>query len=88
MNPITRYSNWCYYDQLNGKDLENGERLAIEFPDGVVRDVYITVKCYGEEITEHGGCRSTIPHREAFAETEVWGVKVQIPIYGFKAKRK
>lgn len=38
MKPITVRSNWGYYDQLDGKDLEQNERLRIQFPDGHISE--------------------------------------------------
>lgn len=34
MNRVVVYSNWCYVDQLDGKTLENGEKLRVRWPDG------------------------------------------------------
>lgn len=35
MKPVELYSSWCYIDYLDGKELKEGERVLIQWPDGL-----------------------------------------------------
>ena len=37
-NKCVILSDWCYYDQLDGKTLQNGEKLNIKWPDSSITE--------------------------------------------------
>ena len=43
MQKITVRSDWGYFDELAGKDLKDGERLRVRWPDQSVEEVVIEV---------------------------------------------
>lgn len=81
MTTITTNKNWCSIDQLDGKDLEHGEKLKLQWPDGTVERVQIIVK------KRTVGNRDPIEEREAFVEKSIHRVIVLVPVKGLKAER-
>lgn len=86
MKQITRYSNWCEYDQLDGVDLVDGEHLLVEWPDGNKERVTIRVMTDSYETSDMGH-RCDIPTKTAHVVKDVNGVAVKVPLLGVKAKR-
>jgi hypothetical protein len=87
MSFITRYSNWCYYDQLDGVNLEDGELLNVLFPDEIERVVAVSLQKHTQYVMEQGGHNTPIPIRQAYYETACCGVMVKIPLIGLPAER-
>lgn len=86
MKPITTYSNWCYFDQLDGKNLEDGETLRLRFRDGTEKEIKISVECFEETISDMGSpCQ--IPHRKAYTALKVHGTEFKLPLVGLYAER-
>jgi hypothetical protein len=82
---IRTYSNWCYIDRLDGVDLENGEKLVIQFPDGSEEEHTIKVKKFESSASDHGHTVS-IPHSEAYIVLEYRGHKVEVRAAGLMAR--
>lgn len=84
--PVTRYSNWAEYDQLNGKTLEEGEVLNVIWPDGTRDRVIVTVKTDAHRILEQGGYY-TIKTAIAYVKSLYFGQEVLVPLLGVQAER-
>lgn len=63
-------------DQLNGKDLINGERLEIQWPDGSITKEIIFVRG-----------KPFFADKEAVVAKRILGVHVAVTICGLSAKR-
>jgi hypothetical protein len=70
-------------DHLDGKQLVDGERLGVTWPDGTAEDVY--VKIYSG--AEGEGSRMTLVHR-AFVVREHNGTKKLVRLAGVQAVRR
>jgi len=67
---VVVYSNWCYIDQLAGIDLQDGERVAVRWPDGTVTKETVGVDSSTEETTDHGH-RCPIPIRKSYIDLPI-----------------
>ncbi len=81
MNKIEHYSNWCEIDRLDGKDIEDGEKLRIKWPDGTITKETVRVEADSYSMLEQGGAYTDIPTKEAYIE-------VKDTIHGLKVKHK
>jgi hypothetical protein len=54
MNKVEVYSNWCYLDQLDGKTLENGEKIRVQWPNGEETQESVVVKKHSYMISDMG----------------------------------
>jgi len=74
--PVKVYSNWCYYDRIEDKDIEDGEPLELRFPDGTTQIHNAVVKEGGVSYNDHGH-GGTAPTKQAFIylEAKCDGVK-------------
>ncbi len=75
---VTVRSNWGYFDELDGRDLKEGERLRLHWPDGTTTNAAVTLVKTREPGSDMGH-PIEIPHHQAFvvvkhrgAETYVW----------------
>jgi len=76
-NKCVILSDWCYYDQLDGKTLQNGEKLKIKWPDSSITEETVLTKCRNLLFNDHGG-RTEIPIIEAYITIHFRGVKAEI----------
>lgn len=86
MKNIIRYSNWGDWDQLDGKTLEDGEKLRVEFPDGTIKDIEVTMVKSTYDVSDMGTpytCKSEL----AYIRSSIFGVSVFVPLIGLKAQR-
>lgn len=75
MKKVITYSNWCEIDQLDGKDLENGEWLRVKWPDGSITRAKVRVEKTIYSISDMGSpcdipvsrAYVRVPHRGASA---------------------
>lgn len=82
--PITVLSNWCYYDQLDGVDLEHGEGLEILWADGKIE-----AHCIRVQEHETTG-RDAVRIKEAFIDVNYRGSEIAVQLNkatGMKARR-
>jgi len=87
MNVIERYSNWGYWDQLDGKSIVDGELLLVTWPDGGPKQIIRAfVVDRGVMIYDHGNSYMGNDVR-ATARIEYRGVLVEVPLIGLEAKR-
>ena len=84
---ITEYSNWCYKDQLHGKDLVDGEQLRIYWPDGSHTDKKIGVNKFRDS-TSDMGADTPIVTTKAYVMYSIHGQEVKVMIEGLKAERR
>lgn len=87
MGKITRYSNWCELDQLDGVTLQNGEILSVEWPDGSKSVVTIEVDNTPGTYSDHGR-ESPMPKSIAYTPLTYRGVKSLVPLIGCLAVRR
>ena len=86
MSVIKRDNNWRHVDQLNGKDLKEGERLSLVFPDGKEYIKNIVVKTHTSYVQDMN-TKVDVSHRYAGFYTTYHGIKIFVPIVGLTAKR-
>lgn len=86
MSKIIRYSNWGYWEQLDGKTLQNGERLRVMWPDGVQEELTVIVVDHGVPIDHHGHSYTGKDVR-AYAILYHHGVEIRVPLLGLEAER-
>lgn len=86
MARITEYSNWGWWDQLDGRNLAAGELLDVTFPDGETRRVTVQIQKTNRVVSDHGHPWDC-PEDRAFTMARVWGLDVRIPLLGLEAKR-
>ena len=77
MTKIEVYSDWCSYDRLDGIDLQDGEMLEIEWPDGVRETCMVKIKTTSYRHIEHGSFFDE-PIRESYFELDIHGMKVPL----------
>ena len=79
---VTQYSNWGYWDQLNGKTLEKGEEIVVRWPDGGLDCACVvdTIE-WGESYSDMGS-PTTIPHAVALAVIPIRGATVRVVLRG------
>lgn len=86
MAVIEQHSNWGYWDRLDGKIIENGERLLVAWPDGPPTVVAVKVVRRGLFVDDHGHDR-WCPDVRAYAAESIRGVEVLVPLVGLRAVR-
>lgn len=86
MARITRYSNWGGWDQLDGRTLQDGERLRLTWPNGFQETATIAVVDIGMNISDHGHSYRGQNVR-AYVDFNHHGATARVPIAGFEAER-
>lgn len=86
MNKIIEYSNWCYKDKLDDEFLIDQEKLRIKFPNGETGEHKIKVKKWSVPIMDMY-TPYNVPYSKAYIESEIKGVKFEMPIVGLEAER-
>jgi hypothetical protein len=89
MDQVKRISNWGYWDELDGKELEEGEALTVIFPRARVPMRMVVKIIEQRNNTSDMGSSTTISARTAYGEFELWGVCVllQLNIKGVLCER-
>lgn len=87
MSKVTTYSNWCEIDQLDGKDIVDGETLLVKWPDGTKEVYEARVKKWSVPMMEQGGHTWNTPHSQAFVLVRYRGKLVEIALAGLEATR-
>lgn len=85
MNRIEQFSNWCWIDQLDGHDLDDGDELIVKWPDGFLEQVKIHVIRKSVDTQDHGVLTSVTDSR-AYYRTTVRDVPVLVPLVGLEAQ--
>lgn len=80
MQPVTRTSNWGYWDELDGKALVDGERIVVQWPDGSLTAEECRVEKGVHYYRDHGH-DGTGPDDKAFLVVNVRGVEARIYLY-------
>lgn len=70
---IKVYSNWCYIDQLDGKDIKPGERVEVRWPDGTTSMSVLGLDMKTFTYYDHGNTRKG-PDHFAYVEERVHGL--------------
>lgn len=81
MKPIEVYSNWCYHDYLDGKELKDGQRLLLLWPDGLKQSVFVRVESTIKYLNT-GSSSDSITIRKAFVNVMHHGAHVKIFLEG------
>ncbi len=84
---VQPFECYCDIDTLDGHELEDGERLRVEMPDGSEREQEIVVKESSEHYSEQGGHGGDAPISKAYFVDLVNGVEVLVPLAGLRAAR-
>lgn len=81
MKEFTIYSNWGYWDYLDGKELKDGEEIEVVWSDGTIERLKVTVLPSSLKTMDHGH-EVELPVREAFATIYYHGAKALIRLGG------
>ena len=54
MKKVVVYSNWCYVDQLDGRTLNQGERLKVRWSDGHESIEAVVIMDKSHQAMDHG----------------------------------
>lgn len=86
--PFVVYSNWCYKDQLDGRDLVDGERVIVQWPSLREEEFTVYVTHRSEPILDHG-VETSISHRRAWVQVQYEGHRTLIRLgdSGLKGRR-
>lgn len=76
MNKVATYSNWIYYETLDGVRLEEGELLKVKFPNGRVVNSVVHL----EHRTAPGDMSGPVPDIESFITVQVLGISVLVSL--------
>ncbi len=74
MNKVEIYSNWCYYDQLDGKNLKDGEKLKVRWPDGQETQENVILKKTSQTVSDMGHPYD-VPIHQAYVAVTVHGAE-------------
>ena len=77
MKTIETHSNWCYIDRLDGKDIEDGESVRVEWPDGTITAERLRLKKERFPYNDHGHTYDGDNWR-AYIEVTVHGLRVEV----------
>ena len=86
MTPITNFSNWGYWDQLDGTNLVDGETLTIRWPDDTTTTERITVIDHRTTIGDMGSDYRAA-NQKAYLRSAFRGVEILVPLAGLLAER-
>lgn len=87
MSKIERYSNWCSYDRLDGKDVVDGERLTIAWPNGAITTERVWIDKRPEGSYADCSGSHDIPTSHAYVLINHFGVSGRVYIVGLTAMR-
>ncbi len=88
MQKITTDRNWREVDQLDGKDLRDGEYLRIMWPDGTYTNQTVKIESSSYNVSEQGQRDGyDVPVRHAMVPIKYRGQHTYIRITGLNAKR-
>jgi hypothetical protein len=65
MDEPTLHSDWGYWDHLDGRELREGERVRVQWPDDTITEETIRIEARDREEMDHGHA-VTIPDRWAY----------------------
>ena len=71
------FSNWCYMDSLDGKELADKEILEVTWPDGSITTERISVRLHYDTICDMGH-DTQIPVSEAYVTAPVRGANMKV----------
>lgn len=83
---VERKSNWSYWDELNGKPLEHGELVEVQYPDGTIERGIVETTNVEIPIQDMGHIyygRDTM----AFIYFDFHGANVKLGLRGMMARR-
>jgi hypothetical protein len=83
---IEQGSNWGYWDQLDGKEMVEGEMLKVTWPDGTVEVLRVRVE-RGTLIYEDHGHEGRGKDNKAFTTVNHHGVEARVYLRGLEAER-
>jgi hypothetical protein len=81
MQDATVRSDWGYWDQLDDRDLRDGEPVRARWPDGTVTGETIRIEKRDQPYQDHGHA-TTIPDHRAYIETAFRGAVVRVYVRG------
>lgn len=87
MNVVTHvdFADKGSWDSLDGRRIENGERLRIFWPDGTVWIDAVKVARYSKTFNDEPTPYHVVD--QAFVDTTFRGVPISIPLAGLHAER-
>ena len=80
MQRVTIRSNWGYFDELDGRDLADGEGLRLKWPDGTITVAKVILVKTSEPGSDMGH-PIDIPLHRAFIGVNYRGAIAQIRLY-------
>jgi len=83
---VETYSNWGWWDQLDGTALKQDERLRVRWPDGVEEDVFVHLE-RSSSVTNDMGRPYDCPRVEAYADLRRHGARALVRLVGLEASR-
>lgn len=86
MSRIKVGGSWCYHDQLDGHDIQDGERLLVTWGDGSQEEISARVETSTTPILDHGHTFDCSVRR-AYHRFEYHGTTAHIRLAGIEARR-
>jgi hypothetical protein len=86
MMPIVTESNWGSTESLDGLQLQIGEPLRIQWPNGSITETAIAISVRHETVSDHGH-PAQVSYHEAYVVIDYHGAKVKVPVAGLLAER-
>lgn len=86
MSKIKHHSDWSSWDELDGKELEDGECLRIEWPNGRITEENICIHKGINHTSDHGH-PCTYKKYHAYVNVTANGIATQVRIVGLEAER-
>jgi hypothetical protein len=86
---VKEYTNWCHLDQIDGKNIKDGEKLELIWPDGHTMLCNVIVEGGHKEVLDMNSTY-LCPISYAFAMIEHHGSELKIrlaDVKGLKARR-
>lgn len=87
MKKIETYSNWCYIDRLDGRDIDPegemvGELVNVLWPDKTLeKGLLLCVERSTERYTDHG-TTGTMPNHKAYLQVDLHGLTQRVYLRG------
>lgn len=84
--PVTQHSNWGYWDDLDGKALQNGETVEVQYPDGTIERGIVFTEDHPSQGSDMGA-PYTYHNVSAFLCFTLHGAEVRLGLRGMMARR-
>lgn len=85
MNPILFKSDWGGHDEIAGTPLNEGDRIRLRWPDGIIEEVDVRIVESRDTVNDHGHGFVCV-YLRAYTMIRHHGVKVLIQLVGIPAE--